>query len=407
MCRETEIGNMKIENVKVDMKNLEVSFYFETQKADQVGLGCTRTHGCCCREASKRGLPEEFCPVHAVINQMEELENKFKEISSKSFKKLPLFPTSQGRTTSKAQMLLLVEDTAKVLGQPITDAFGRNRFGRHSWRGTGAEYFIANMVALWRVELFGRWAPGSRAVHRYIRNAPLRQSRSLASHSVTGQGGWCETASLPATVNIDLNQIHDLIKNNVKDLDHSDKDFMAALEDAKTEVKDLLKDEREKNQAGAVEILKKCDFAQLFEEAFKERTLGKFNGKEAEMVLNLQKEGKLHVVAFADNRLKKDQWQTACGWRFAANDNCVKRHAFRGDGVDCPVCFGAQQYTARKAAGEKKRARGQTTRKPKNKKKDISSDSESSESSSESSGDKERKELEELVRLAGGEEVER
>ena len=40
-------------------------------------------------------------------------------------------------------------------------------------------------------------------------------------------------------------------------------------------------------------------------------------------------------------------------------------------------------------------------------KKDISSDSESSESSSESSGDKERRELEELVRLAGGEEVER
>ena len=137
-----------------------------------------------------KGLPQKMCPVLLVKTQLQVLKERFGGMTKEQFAKLPLFPTSHGEAVPKEQMKRFVEDIAKVLQEPLTDAFGRERFGRHTWRGTGTEFLIAMMIALWRVELFGRWAPGSKAVHRYVRTAPLRQSRLLASHALAGGGDW-------------------------------------------------------------------------------------------------------------------------------------------------------------------------------------------------------------------------
>ena len=269
---------------------------------------------------------------------------RFGGLTKEQFAKLPLFPTIHGEAVPKEQRKRFVENVAKPLQEPFTDALGRERFGRHTWRGTGTEFLIAMMIALWQVKLFGKWAPGSKAVHRYVRTAPLRQSRLLASHALAGGGDWRES-EMSISGTSDLKAVLALVEDKLEALDNKQIDIKELADKIKNELK--VADTEEKVEQA--EVMKKCDFAMLFEEAFKRRTLGKFNGADAELVLNLKEDGKLHTVAFADVRSSKDNWQTICGWHFARSSAAAKRHAMRGDGPDCPVCKAAEEDCPRRA----------------------------------------------------------
>ena len=51
-----------------------------------------------------------------------------------------MFPTADGSHVSAESMLLLVEWIAMQTGEAVVDDEGRRKFGKHSWRSTGAVY---------------------------------------------------------------------------------------------------------------------------------------------------------------------------------------------------------------------------------------------------------------------------
>ena len=69
-------------------------------------------------------------------------------------------------------MLLLIEQLARALGEPILTAAGQKRFDRHSWRSTGAVWLAGMRLDLYRIQLIARWA--SAMVLHYARLAPLK-----------------------------------------------------------------------------------------------------------------------------------------------------------------------------------------------------------------------------------------
>ena len=69
-------------------------------------------------------------------------------------------------------MLLLIEQLAKAVGEQTLTAAGQERFGRHSWRSTGAVWLAGMRLDLYRVQLFAIWA--SAMVLHYARLAPLK-----------------------------------------------------------------------------------------------------------------------------------------------------------------------------------------------------------------------------------------
>ena len=82
------------------------------------------------------------------------------------------FPQANGDPIAGDTVVKLVEYLAGLQGQPITLPDGPNRYGKRSWRTTGAAYLSAIGIELAKISLLARWA-SSLVVH-YARLAPLR-----------------------------------------------------------------------------------------------------------------------------------------------------------------------------------------------------------------------------------------
>ena len=50
-------------------------------------------------------------------------------------------------------MVKTVEHVAEKTGQPLKTKAGANRFGKHSWRSTGAVWLTAARVEMFRIQL--------------------------------------------------------------------------------------------------------------------------------------------------------------------------------------------------------------------------------------------------------------
>eukprot|EP00971_Amphidinium_carterae_P040202 788961-Amphidinium_carterae.1 len=62
-------------------------------------------------------------------------------------------------------MVAVVEWAAKSFKLDLTDRVGRNNFGGHSWRVSGARFFASLVFELLAIKSLGRW--GSATVERY------------------------------------------------------------------------------------------------------------------------------------------------------------------------------------------------------------------------------------------------
>ena len=133
-------------------------------KTDPAALGCERRWGCLCGDGLGLG-----CPYHAASRQMELLCELFGERVEQG--DLPLFPNAEGYMVSNESMEGFVDELAKLAGVPLTLPSGARRFGKHSFRSTGAVLLSRLGIDIYKIQLLARW--GSDVVQHYVRESPL------------------------------------------------------------------------------------------------------------------------------------------------------------------------------------------------------------------------------------------
>ena len=84
----------------------------------------------------------------------------------------PLFPGKKGREIKAESVLGLIEAIALLMGEDLASARGVRRFGKHSFRATGAVFLASMGISIENIQLLGRWICG--VVLHYTRAAPLR-----------------------------------------------------------------------------------------------------------------------------------------------------------------------------------------------------------------------------------------
>ena len=83
----------------------------------------------------------------------------------------PLFPDCHGRQVSAARMIDLILEIANYFNEPLVNKMGQSRFGKHSWRATGAVFLGEAGVEIQKIMMIGRWH--CNVVLLYTRNAPI------------------------------------------------------------------------------------------------------------------------------------------------------------------------------------------------------------------------------------------
>jgi len=164
ILREIEISTALASAVSFNHDKAEESFCLPVSKTDPRAIGCSRSWGCVCD-----GHHNAPCAYHALKEQTEWLANTFPDVP---FTELPLFPQINGNIVDKAAVVKSIEKVAELLGEPIKDQHGRNRFGGHTLRVAGSRRLARLAIPTATIMLLARWA--STVILRYIRDAPLK-----------------------------------------------------------------------------------------------------------------------------------------------------------------------------------------------------------------------------------------
>ncbi len=177
MTREIELSSALARHIILDRTALNVTWYLPSQKNDVKAVGCARTHGCCCTRT-----PSALCPFHTALEHVSKMEEIFGINFASSTSDAPLFPDIRGRHLSKDVVVQTLRATAALTGArtttPNPDGSVRQRFCGHVLRVSGAQAMARANVQLNIIQLIGRW--GSKAVERYVQDAPLAVQHLLA-----------------------------------------------------------------------------------------------------------------------------------------------------------------------------------------------------------------------------------
>ena len=167
LLRELECATAEFADVALDPKKQTVKMTLSVSKNDPRALGCDRVWGCVCPDA---GDPDpRTCPYHAAEALVAYLTLVFGDaVKEEGF---PLFPNRRGCAVSAEVMLELIVDIAAFFGEPIKNKAGQNRFGKHSWRATGAVHLGECGVEVHKIMLMGRWH--CTVVLLYTRTSPI------------------------------------------------------------------------------------------------------------------------------------------------------------------------------------------------------------------------------------------
>ena len=168
LLRELEASTALRSNVRLNHRDKTATFRLSASKCDPRALGVERTWGCVCADADDGGAPA--CPYHAAVRQHAILEDRFGKI--KEDDRIPMFPTETGDMMTGEDVVKLIEYIATLLGDVLTLKGGVRRYGKHSWRATGAVYFAALGLNMHKIGMLARWA--SPIILHYARVAPLK-----------------------------------------------------------------------------------------------------------------------------------------------------------------------------------------------------------------------------------------
>ena len=164
VLREIELSLALASSVAINLETSEETFSLPASKTDPRAIGCTRTWGCVCD-----GTHSTPCAYHAMRDQLAFLKLRFPDVP---LDRLPLFPQGNGLTVAKTDVVKSICRVAELLGEPLTDQLGRNRYGGHTLRVSGARRLARLAIPTATIMLLARWA--SLTILRYIQDAPLK-----------------------------------------------------------------------------------------------------------------------------------------------------------------------------------------------------------------------------------------
>ena len=203
LLREIEVSLLLAKNVTINSEKELVTILLAASKTDPTALSCSRTWGCTCGDDSKKP-----CPYHCARRQRQWLVEQFADHAGQLPSDLPFFPTKGGAGVDKAEVVKCVEHVATLIGLPIKLTDGKNAYGAHTFRVSGARLMAKKRVDIRVIMLLARWE--SEVVMRYVRETPLEgltQAYLGAEPATESTSAW----SLPAAqCDIALEQVNKL-----------------------------------------------------------------------------------------------------------------------------------------------------------------------------------------------------
>ena len=185
LLREIEGAAANINHLTFNGSELTLTWSLPVSKTDYTARGCSRTWGCICPRPDR---PTRICPYHVAVEHVAAVKtwlqrdkDKHQEFMTSHWdgeeafddEDIPLFPDANGKVVTAEAMVGLVDELARRSGEDIVNAEGIRRFGKHSWRSTGAVWLTGvMMIEVMKVQMLARWA--SPVVTHYTRLAPLK-----------------------------------------------------------------------------------------------------------------------------------------------------------------------------------------------------------------------------------------
>ena len=101
----------------------------------------------------------------------------------------PSIPGCFGHEVSAFLMICLIEELAQRLGEQLLNKAGKSRYGKHTWRATGAAHLGGCGLDVNKIALMGRWFCA--VVLHYTRMVPITNTardfkRAKASEGIGG-----------------------------------------------------------------------------------------------------------------------------------------------------------------------------------------------------------------------------
>ena len=158
----------KVSDVMLINKDMEVRLRLSMSKNDPTAKGTERPWRCVCAD-SNHTFAHRTCPYHAADHHIKFLKKRFPDMWKDD--DFPLFPDQAGNELVGDNVVDFIELIAALLGLPILDKHGNKKFGKHSFRATGAVHLAEMGLEISKIQLIGRWFCG--VVLHYCRLAPL------------------------------------------------------------------------------------------------------------------------------------------------------------------------------------------------------------------------------------------
>ena len=299
MLRGLEIASAILEDVTFDHNAKVVTWKLPVHKTDTTGKGTRRSHKCLC---PSEGHISPICPYHAALFQKEELRKHRWTCAT-----TPFFANSQGLELSKAAVAWTAVMAALYLQQSDIEQWNFNQlqsWAEHAFRVSGAQMLARANLELYLIQLLGRW--GSRAIERYVQEAPLadvsKAAIAVAKLAANTQMSVCQDIVPQSSYTPPMAAIKDM--PSADDKPH----IAASPETAKLEIKKLRK------------LVQECLL-----------TLHWF--------IRNPKSKLVHVPEPGQDGLPSDCWTTKCHrWRFA-NSSYIRHSCVLPDYRKCPACF--------------------------------------------------------------------
>ena len=166
LLREVEASLALARSVTVNRDAKVVSINLPATKTDPRALACHRSWGCTCG-----GDRRKVCAFHAAASHQDYLRATFGDDRGLLPEDLPFFPDTEGNAVCKSKVVESVEVVALRLGLPLCTSDGRNNYGGHVFRVSGARHLAAIGMDIRVIMIHARWQ--SNVVLRYVQEAPL------------------------------------------------------------------------------------------------------------------------------------------------------------------------------------------------------------------------------------------
>ena len=295
MLRESELAGARASDLRLDGR--EVCLCIPIHKTDQRGRFTERSLTCSC--STRR---HTMCVWHAAERHLIRLEPY---LSNCTRAHLPLFPDSEGRTTSKQIFVEAIRKVIAATGTSLTrpgpDGQNSQRFHGHALRISGAQMLSSSGVELALIQLLGRWT--STAVLRYTQDSAMNRVTQIPQQILAEDQSNLQKVQLQVV------------------------DTTPAQAASSAQTKSAPPAARPKALAAAVRGIQ-AEFEQL-----KQAIL-----QPAQTYVFRPKARILHLASKVEDSNEPTKWRTPCGWNYGSRT--FLRTANESDGArKCRKCF--------------------------------------------------------------------